>query len=222
MRSLTWKGPLAVKRVANLATCGGLTVDGSTFNKGSYDLTVISSATAGTKTFGYFSFFAQLQDLPNYSEFTSLYDTYSIVGVQFKMIPYATASLTGAAAVAASQQGAVFIHSVIDYDDAATVPASESGANSLRQYATYRLTNPYRYGGKGFKRYFKPKVATSVYQASAFTGYKRQPFGFVDCNDADVQGYGLKGVIEVLSGGSAIPLFFKSEATFYLKFRDPR
>lgn len=216
-----YKGNLAIKRVSNMATAAGFTVDASVCNKGSNDIIVISSATAATKSFGYFTFNAQLGDVPNYGEFTQLYDQYKIVGCRLRLIPYATGALTGAAAAAAAQQSAVFIHSVIDRDDVAASTASEAGVNAIRQYTSYRCTNPFKSGGRGFKAYFKPRVATAVYRG-AFTGYKNEAWGWCDCDYVDVQGYGLKAIVEVLSGGSAIPLFFKVEITFYLKFRNPR
>lgn len=220
-RALAYKGDLAVKRVSNWGSMSGLTVDGATVTKAGGQVFVTSGVGVAV-TYGTFEWLARLSDVVNYTEFTALYDRYQIAGVRLVLTPYATSVATGAAASGSAQQGSVIIHSVIDLDDAAALAASEAGIDAIRQYKTYRTMNPYQRGGRTWKRYIRPKLAMGVYNGAAFAGYRQIPWGWTDCQNPAIEGYGLKAVVEVLGGGSTISYTFKGEATFYMKFRDPR
>jgi len=200
---------------------GGLTVDGATVTKNSGQVYVTSAASTAV-TYGTFEFIARLQDVTNYTEFTALYDKYQIVGVRLNLIPYATNVATGAAYSSTATQSSVLIHAVTDYDDATPLAASEAGIDTIRQYPGYRMLNPYQRGGRGWKWYLKPKLATPVYNGAAFAGYRQIPWGWTDCNNPAIEGYAIKAVIECLGAGTALSHVFKGEATYYLKFRDPR
>lgn len=218
----SFSGTLAITRVSNVCASGGFAIDGAlTTSSGNSHLIVTTPATANSFSFGAFSYYVRLQDLPNYTEFTSLYDQYKIAGVKFRIIPFAVSPATGAAASSVASQPSCMFHMVTDLDDASKPTASEVGISALRQYTNYKSVNPFLYQRKGITRYFKPRVATAAYNG-AFTGYKSESFGWVDCDNPGIQGYGLKGVVETISGGAANLLWFKVEAKVYLVFRHPR
>lgn len=224
MRSVrnSYSGFLTIKRTANLATCAGFTPDGTTVAASQNNIVVTSNASANVITYGQFTFSAQLQDLPNYTEFTTLYDRYTIIGVSFRLYPFATNVATGAAVGTTSQQSSCLIHTVFDYDDDSAPTATDAGINALRQYKNYRVYNPFAGSGRGLKRYFKPRIQAGVWDGGALASAKNVPFGYIDCDSPDIHGFGMKAIVEVLSGGSALSMFLKGEATYYLKFKDPR
>lgn len=215
-------GSLRITRVGNVPGVGGFSYDGVlSASAGSSHLVVTTPATVNTFGFGAFSYHVRLQDLPSYTEFTGLYDQYKIVKVVFRIIPFAVAPSTGAAAVSTGGQPACMFHIVTDYDDSSKPAASEAGIASLRQYKTYRSYNPYLYMRRGISRSFTPRVATAAYNGT-FTGYKNEAFGWCDCDNPGIQGYGLKGVVETISGGAANMLWFKVESKVYLQMKNPR
>lgn len=217
-----FSGHLAITRTANVCNAGGFAIDGVlSTSSGNSHLIITTPSTANTFSYGAFSYYVALQDLPNYTEFTNLYDQYKIVGVKFRIVPFSVSPATGGAVTSTAAQPSCMFHMVVDNDDASKPTASEAGISELRQCPGYRSVNPYLYQRKGITRYFKPRVATAAYNG-AFAGYKSDTFGWCDCGNPGIQGYGLKGVVETISGGAANLLWFKVEAKVYLVFRHPR
>jgi len=221
----SFNGMLSVKRSANMVDAIGIDISPSTAIGldviNSMCMTFTSSATLGNVAYGSLSYFASLQDVTQYLEFTHLYDQYKIDKVKIRLIPYATGVQSGAAVSSASAQTSIICHSIIDYDDTdiTTFTANEAGIDALRQNVTYKVCNLIK---KPLTRTFVPRCNTAVSNNSNTLAQKNEPFGWMDSNSPDVAGYGLKMILENVSAGSALTLYVKMVATYYLSFRQPR
>lgn len=174
-------------RKANLTTCRTVT------------LTRISASGAGETNFQY-SF--QLSDLPNSSEFTSLYDEYRFDRVVMKFYPD-TQDCTPA-----SGTGNTLVYSALDYDD-----ANVTNIASIQQYSNCMTHNSI----KPFGRSVIPRHALAAY-SGAFTSYA-QSEGWVDCNSPSVQHYGIKIAFPLQAGNVNT---WTPVAVYYLSFRGVR
>jgi len=143
-----------------------------------YSITILSANTGVTAN----GFSFSLSNLPNYTEFTSLYDQYRILQASVSFLPYANSSSSGS--VTGSFPG--IIASAIDYDD-----ASLPGTTDLQQYESYKRNPAFL----EFVRTIKPRVAIATYNGSTFTGYANQYAPWIDANSPNVPHYGLKTVI---------------------------
>lgn len=164
-----------------------------------------SGAIAGssiTDVFGATGF--QLSSLPNYTEFTALFDMYKITGVKVTYMPRANSAEAG------TNQGLVKFFSVIDYDDT-TAPTA---INDLLQYESLKVSN----SSRDHTRFLKPKIARAIYQSGVSTAYGAST-GWIDCDNASVPHYGLKYALQQLPSGNQS---FDVKITYYLAFKNVR
>jgi hypothetical protein len=124
-----------------------------------------------------------LDQVPGYTEFTNLYDAYSIDSVDITFVwwqPYS--GVTSGAA----QSPCMII--TPDYDDAAT-PAT---FDEVGEFSTASL-HPMSLAKNSFTITVKPRVATSLFRAGVTSGYGwGGQSQVIDCGTADVPHYGLK------------------------------
>lgn len=145
-----------------------------------------------------------LSQVPNVTEFTNLFDCYRINGVKVKLMPRANSAEIG------TNQGMIKLFSTIDYDDA-TVPTA---ITDLLQYETLKTTS----SNREHTRYFKPKIAKTVFQTSLASGYS-QGTGWLDCDNTAVPHYGLKLALQQLPAGAQS---YDVQVTYYLAFKQVR
>lgn len=108
---------------------------------------ITASAAGGNPQALYFTF----NMLPNYTEFTNLFDMYRVNFLVLKLVP----SITGADGnPSASSIALPNIHSALDYDDS-TVPTD---VPYLLQYSNHRMTR----GHQIHKRAFRPAIDLDV------------------------------------------------------------
>lgn len=172
--------------------------------------------------YGSGSLFFTIGDLPDYTEFTSLFDRYMIMGVQIKIIPYCTTSEAQMVGQT-NPSSSVIMHSIIDYDDTNVPAPSDTGVNLLREFSTYKVQNMNL--GKGyFKRYLRPRIAVAAYNSGVFNGYANLKSQWCDAATPSVQHYGFKYVMETFNGSGTSPIYayFKMEYTMYFKCKDLR
>lgn len=164
-----------------------------------------SGFLAGSSTLDVFSSIQfTLGQVPNVSEFTNLFDCYRINGVKVKLMPRANSSEIG------TNQGMIKLFSAIDYDDA-TVPTA---ITELMQYENLKTTA----SNRDHSRYFKPKIAKTVFQTALASGYS-QGTGWLDCDNTSVPHYGLKLALQQLPAGAQS---FDCQITYYLAFKQVR
>lgn len=135
-----------------------------------------------TQQFGALKF--QLNQLPNYTEFTALFDVYRVSAIKIKFVPdYGTGSLNPLTT------NVLFgcFHTAIDRNDDTPV----GSLDELLQYDTYKQTRLTSY----HSRYFKPM--TKITDAS----FKKK---WYDTSDDDEAYYGIKYVADGtnISGGT--------------------
>lgn len=125
-----------------------------------------------------------LSDLPNYTEFTNLFDQYKINAIKLTFIPRFTGADINPLGTALAVPR---IWSVIDYDDASTL-TDQNDAYQYQNCKTHMMHKP-------FSIYLKPKVAAEVYQSTIATGYGAKRM-YIDCSVPSVPHYGVKLYVE--------------------------
>lgn len=221
------------KRVVNMANwtntqANGVVTDavGITAANSKFYFNIYHGSAAYTPVYGWTVMNFQLKQVPDYAEFTGLFDRYQIAGIKIKIIPYLTAitsfdtSGAGAGNGGGVQSMPITVHSIIDHDDSNNIGGStDAYVNQLRQYESYKVNN---LAGRPIKRFFKPRIAMAGY-AGTFTGYANFKNIWIDAASNDIQHYGLKLLMCCVP--SCNPTYdqkipFEIEATFYIKCKD--
>jgi len=152
----------------------------------------------------------RLDQLPNYGEFTSLFDMYRFNSVVMRFIPTATQLQTN---TDQNNSEAPLLYCVIDYNNA-DAPAS---ADELKEYGNCRvlpMTRP-------LSLKFRPRTATPVYRDAVSAAYlQNAPKLWLDCNYADIPHYGVRVYVP---GGTTNNVYrMRIECTFYVSFRNTK
>lgn len=189
--------------------------------KRSYSTAVEIGASAGFANFYGGVATIAFNQLPNYTEFTNLYDEYRINCICFKFAPLIRAtnvtfadSNIGAAQKYTSNLGwyTPKFHWVRDYDDA----GAPTAVTQLQEYQTYHT--------RDFTRPIKvkcwPAVSVPVYKTGIAFGYGSKFKQWIDCAHPDVPYYCLKFGVDNINLNQR--MFYSIEATFYFSCKDVR
>lgn len=162
-----------------------------------------------------------LQDIPNYSELTQLYDRYKLNCVVLKMFPFSNDPSTSNTTASSGGLGCL-MHSVLDYDDYTQAVANDGGIDTLRQYQNYRCTNMAQ--KRVWKRVIRPKMLVGVNNpAGAIVGNSVTRPRYIDCANTAVPHLGHKYILEFYSPTAASTTYtIKWEYTYYFTLRDVR
>lgn len=151
----------------------------------------------------------RLNQLPNYGEFTTLFDRYKIHGVK----------LTWHLRQVPGSDNLVFQHNVYprlfivkDYDDSNN-PANQAAIQEHGKCKEYILMP-----NRKLNIYVKPSVLIPAYRSGVSNSYIPKWNQWIDCADADVPHYGIKYVIDTFN--TYYQLFVT--AKFYMSFKDTR
>lgn len=159
-------------------------------------------AISVSNTLGYgggFDF--SLIDLPNYTEFTSLYDQYKLNAVKITFLPQMTENVS-LGSVNNPQACSRFM-SAIDYNDS-SAPASQ---DDIRQYQTCKMTPVL----KQHRRYiYKPKILDS-------SSTSRSPW--MSTASPSTNYYGIKFYVEPFYSTTTTTMIYNVEAIYYLSFK---
>lgn len=142
---------------------------------------VVSNLVGSAAGVTNYAFLFRLSDLPNVTEFTSLYDQYMIKSVKLHFVNEQTMTSLGAA-----QTTTPYFYVVRDFDDAATL----STVNAALQYQDVRMVPFYR----SHTMTVKPQIALAAY-SGAFSSYSAAN-PWIDCNSPSVEYYGVKLIIQ--------------------------
>jgi hypothetical protein len=149
---------------------------------------------------GAFAF--SLGSLPDYTEFTALFDSYRIRMVKLQFNPLfidTSATVTYPPIITA-----------IDYDDNSTLAYSV-----LQEYDTSLISN----SGMFFERVLIPRIALAAY-SGVFTSFAQpDPLTWVDCASPNVTYYGLKYALPITGAANTV---WQVEATYFLEFKNSR
>jgi len=144
-----------------------------------------------------------LTQLPNYTDFTTLFDQYRILQVEFRFInTYGDGEFPGQ------------IYSAIDYDDDNAVSITD-----ILQYETLQITNLSR----PFYRVLQPKSADIVYNGNLTVAYgqSNQP-KWIDVASPGVPHYGVKLSIPTITGAPNSISLGLIAVNVVLQCRNPR
>lgn len=129
-----------------------------------------------------FSF--QLTDLPNVTEYSSLFDQYKINGIQLRIIPKVSVTTQGSASGTTQTVGYGQVVSCIDFDDA----ANPTGKDELLQYQNAKITR----STSIHTRFIKPRILDTVWVNSISSGYQSVRPNWVDLANTNMPHYGIK------------------------------
>lgn len=194
-----------------LPSAAALVVDGTNMTYSAPNGTLLGP-NAGAPGLGTFTLRFVASDLPNYTEWATVYDAYRINKVIVKMVPLiSNIQVTPIdTAINTAQQ---FMSTVIDYDDSSQL----SSYNACLEYATFKETPCYR----THKRVLTPAIAMEAFKTSGTTiGYVQKRKQWVDMANGDVEHYGIKGVIP--NNTHAIQQQWKVFVTMYISFKQVR
>lgn len=164
-------------------------------------------------TFGNSAFAFKLSDLPNSTEFTTLFDSYRITGVKMTLIPQFTQSDLVDAVPGGTNKSTPNVYTVLDYDDNTAL----SNAVDYFQYDTFRLHR----GARVVKRFCRPKLQASANVGGAGTlALQESNKRWVDCNQASVLYFGIKVGLD--STTVATDVQYRVYFTYYLDFKSVR
>lgn len=156
--------------------------------------------TATSTTFGAYAF--SLAQLPDYTEFTNLYDQFRINKVLVKLVPNVNSAEAGAT------QRLPQVHSVLDYNDS-TAPTT---LDELVQYNNYRMTM----GSRIHTRKLTPAFLDNVFETSSVTRGSNPNFKkwLSTSNATAIPHHGMKWAIGSTASASAIT--YTPYITFYI------
>lgn len=179
---------------------------------------ITSSAIPFATTFT-FGLRFRLLDVPNYTEFTAIYDMYQLCAVKIMFIPIADVALVNAGAVSqVPSPGTAFMYrmlTAIDYNDF-VAPAS---LDAIREYKNCKVTPNNRI----HKRYFRPKPVTMIYQTSGTSinvGTANNTWLSTAGDGPAVEHYGMKCGFE--QQPDAPTPRYRVECHYYMKFKNPK
>lgn len=146
----------------------------------------------------------RLDMLPNYTEFTNLYDMYRINKIVVKLIP--KVSEVGMVLGATNNSAGIQIHSALDFDDS----AAPTNVSQLTQYSTYKMTR----GHNIHTRVFVPKCELS---ANGTANAAPKAYQWLDTAHPDVAHYGMKLIIPTISANTIVYYDYSVTAYFSCK-----
>lgn len=136
-----------------------------------------------------------LAQLPNYTDFTSLFDKYKITHAQFKFIPHHN---VGQVPLGPQSTSLARLITVIDQDDDAT----PTGLQQLMQYSSLEESCL----DKERMRNFKPRPVVQAYRTATSTGYMAPDDAvWIDAAQTDVPHYCGKALIADTTAGPTNP-----------------
>lgn len=149
----------------------------------------------------------KLSDLPNYTEFTALYDQYRIRYIKlmffFQQDPFVnmtTGSFLGR------------MYTALDFDDATSPTEAD-----IQQMRYVKVKRPVGI----VKRFLKPRCLNTIYNdgiTNAYTLANKKTW--IDCSNPNVTHYGVKLFINKPSGTNHVTCTV--QAKFYIEFKNPR
>lgn len=219
------RGVYFFKRIANLQGSSLTNVDTIRLKKDATNKYISfdnGSAASGTTVYGAGSLAFSLSNIPNATEFTSLFDNYMIRKVVVKIIPYPVSSESYQAG-SSYPTWAPLIHYAIDHDDHTMPTPDEGGIQDLQQYTSYKYAR--LVAGRPITVVIKPRTEGAVQNSAvavvAGTSLARNTW--IDCAQTDIPYFGMKFVCEGVSpAANSYILPMRCEATYYFKFKGVR
>jgi len=180
------------------------------------------TVNTGVDNYKAFAYSFDLTQLPNYTDFTSLFDVYRINQVVVTFMFQGCVNNTADTYFSAVLPRMI---TTTDVDDATLPTASSAGWDELCEYQTSKIRQVGNGAQSLFKYRIKPHVTTEVYKSAITTGYAPKKGVWLDCGNPDIPHFGLKGLINVPTantGGNTFTYRWDVFSTYYLSLRNPR
>lgn len=175
---------------------------------------------ANTFTVVPFAFSFALNQLPNFAEFTALYDHYRIVKVKVMLFPSFNVSFADGLSTNTTASDLGRVWSCIDYDDDNAFAPNLTGLNDMRQRKNAKVTR----GSKIHKRYFTPSVLQVVADSGGTNAVAPKFKQWLSVTDDTVPHLGLKGIYEngMVNAAPAGELigYLRAECKFYIQCKN--
>lgn len=156
----------------------------------------------------------QLNQLPEYTEFTKLFDYYRIKCVVLKLIPVSIQTMVNGPTSDTNSSYCPMVYTSVDTNDA-TTPISETEILQRLDCKTFPMTK-----FKTFKIY--PKAQNPVYRDSVGNAYgEEKKTKWINSDYPDVDYYGFKVYIKA-DGNFSNVFTTRVIATFYLQMKTPK
>lgn len=152
-----------------------------------------------------------LNQLPNYTEFTSLYDEYRIKYIKVEFLPKFDSVVMPDVTGVTNTARMGYLFSAVDYDDS----SSPSSLETILQYQTMKRTKT----SDVHSRYWSPCTAKEYYVSGVSSGYGREKAPWLDCESVSVPHYGLKIAGQLPGPGT---VYYDAHVTYHLQFRGVR
>lgn len=155
--------------------------------------------------------------VPNYTEFTNLFDQYCIKKVEVSVLP----SFTNAGPNALLQNMLPWIIHANDYDN-----VSSTGSTSLMQYSGAKftqLTGQMVHVNSKSLRTLKPQAAVSIARVTGSVGQAPMDDVWISTDNPNVQHFGLKMALDDSYNGSSTGItlgLLNFVVKYHLAFRD--
>lgn len=151
------------------------------------------------------SYAFKLDDLNEYSYWTSLFDSYKICAIKLDVIPRGNVMT-----VNGGDLNSGVVHEAVDYDDANQFTDLDT-AVEYGNIKSHRITDR-------FKRYFKPMFSAATYVSSTSTGYGSRR-GWLDCAYHGIPHYAWKYIAQLGGSPGTATYYWDVVATYYVSFR---
>lgn len=177
---------------------------------------IAQGGTDNVPLFGNVTF--TLGDVPNHTEFTTLFDQYKIAGIKYRWVLTRNPDYSGTVisnVYNTTYQGSfpriMWVH---DYDDSG-VPA-----NLLEMQQYPKMKEVYLTGSNPMTPwyYIRPARSAVEYEALNNSSYRPQWKGFIDCASTTAPHYGIKYGVDGLNTGLQLRL----ECWYYMVFKNVR
>lgn len=156
--------------------------------------------------------------LPNYTEFSYLFDQYKIVGVRMTFIysnNVSNLSSNTAVGSALANSGLPVLYWVYDSDDATPL----ANLNAMREYESYtarRLDRP-------VKIFVRPKHLTNIYVSAGVDAQAPDKQKWLDINQTSIPHYGVKFCLDPLIANQTSEIgLLRCEMKYYVLCRGVR
>lgn len=182
--------------------------------------TYLTSWTWGTTTTNDFWRYQTLlaNNIPNFAEFSSVFDTYRINGLKFTYMPRYSSTNAEAAGTTGSPQA--YAHYIID-PDSTLIPSGVYGSSTLNSLMentnckTRQLNRP-------FSIYYKPRVLQQLLGGSTASFTRPAPFIRATDVNVDFRGHHMYIQQNNFSSSANANIILDIFVTFYVTFKNVR
>lgn len=185
-----------------------------------YPNTTLTGSTADVWKSNGLSF--KLNDLPNPTDFTNLFDSYRINWVKLTLT--FQGGTTGLYDTYFNNMPLMFM-AYTDYDDDSPPQSSLAGWQAVQEVAIAKRYTVSDKGRNTFNFLIRPRVAIATYQTGLTSGYSSVKNRWCDCEDDTIPHFGFKYIvrlIKALAAGAETTMTWTTEAQFNITCRYPR